>query len=198
MLTVTEVARKKVIDIMDAEGKSGCGLRIMAQSGGCSGIRYGLSFVEEGGRQDDVTFEVEGFKVHMDPASAGVLEGGTLDFLETPSGSGFKIDAPMARPAVTPPAKPTGPQAEAVQRLLEEVINPGIASHGGFVTLMDVKDDVVYVQLGGGCQGCGMVDVTLKQGIEAIIKERMPEIQAVYDVTDHAGGKNPYYQPRRF
>ena len=62
---------------------------------------------------------------------------------------------------------------------------------------MDVKDNIVFLRLGGGCQGCGMVDVTLKQGIEVMIKERLPEIASVYDVTDHAGGKNPYYQPAK-
>ena len=65
------------------------------------------------------------------------------------------------------------------------------------MTLLDVKDDVVYVALGGGCQGCGMVDVTLKQGIEVRVREAVPEIKAVIDSTDHAGGKNPYYKPSK-
>jgi Fe-S cluster biogenesis protein NfuA len=69
-----------------------------------------------------------------------------------------------------------------------------VASHGGHVSLIDVKDKAVYLQLGGGCQGCGMADVTLKQGIEVMIKEAVPEIEEIYDVTDHAGGDNPYYQ----
>ena len=69
-----------------------------------------------------------------------------------------------------------------------------MANHGGHISLIDIKEDVVYVQLGGGCQGCGMADVTLKQGIETAIMEAVPEITAVYDVTDHANGENPYYQ----
>jgi Fe-S cluster biogenesis protein NfuA len=69
--------------------------------------------------------------------------------------------------------------------------------HGGYITLLDVKDDVAYVALGGGCQGCGMANVTLKQGIEALIREAVPEIHQVVDTTDHAGGTNPYYQPSK-
>ena len=81
---------------------------------------------------------------------------------------------------------------ERVQHLLDTSINPGVAGHGGFVRLMDVQDSVVYVQMGGGCQGCGMADVTLKAGIESLIKEEIPEVTEVLDTTDHAAGENPY------
>lgn len=87
------------------------------------------------------------------------------------------------------------PEAEAIQRLLEEHINPAVAAHGGHVSLVDVQDDTTYIRLEGACQGCGMADVTLKQGIEIEIKQAVPTIKAVLDVTDHAGGTNPYYQP---
>jgi Fe-S cluster biogenesis protein NfuA len=87
------------------------------------------------------------------------------------------------------------PAGRAVQRLLDQEINPAVASHGGYISLVDVQDDVVYIRLEGGCQGCGMADVTLKQGVEAAIMRELPEIVAVRDTTDHAGGSNPYYQP---
>ena len=74
---------------------------------------------------------------------------------------------------------------------------PAVSEHGGFVSLLDVKGDAAYIQLGGGCQGCGMVDVTLKQGIEVMIREAVPEIREIIDQTDHAGGNNPYYQPSK-
>ena len=86
---------------------------------------------------------------------------------------------------------------EHVQKILDEMINPAVAGHGGFVDLLDVKDNLVYLRLGGGCQGCGMVNVTLKQGIEATLKEEIPQIAGVIDQTDHAGGNNPYYQPAK-
>ena len=86
---------------------------------------------------------------------------------------------------------------ERVQHLLDTSINPGVAGHGGFVRLMDVQDNVVYVQMGGGYQGCGMADVTLKAGIETLIKEEIPEVTEVLDTTDHAAGRNPYYTPSK-
>jgi len=84
-----------------------------------------------------------------------------------------------------------------VQELLDSTINPAVAGHGGFVQLIDVKDNRVYLQLGGGCQGCGAADITLKSGIERLIKEEIPEIEEVLDTTDHAAGENPYYTPSK-
>ena len=82
-----------------------------------------------------------------------------------------------------------------VQALIDSMINPAVAGHGGFVELVDVQDNRVYLQMGGGCQGCGAADVTLKQGIERLIKEEIPEIAEVLDATDHSAGSNPYYTP---
>ena len=84
---------------------------------------------------------------------------------------------------------------KAVQKLFDERINPSVATHGGHIALVDVQGDTVYIRLEGGCQGCGMADVTLKQGVEVEIKEAVPSIAHVRDVTDHDGGANPYYQP---
>jgi Fe-S cluster biogenesis protein NfuA len=86
---------------------------------------------------------------------------------------------------------------EKIQYLLAHKINPGVAAHAGFVELIDVKDNNVYIRLGGGCQGCGAADFTLRQGIEAIIRKEVPEILQVLDVTDHAAGTNPYYLPAK-
>ena len=80
-----------------------------------------------------------------------------------------------------------------VQELIDNSINPAVAGHGGFVQLLDVKENKVYIQMGGGCQGCGAADVTLKSGIERLIKEELPEVTEVLDTTDHASGANPYY-----
>ena len=84
---------------------------------------------------------------------------------------------------------------EALQNLLDFEINPMVASHGGHFSLIDVDGNKVYVELGGGCQGCGMVDVTLRQGVEQRMREVFPDLEALIDTTDHAGGENPYYQP---
>jgi Fe/S biogenesis protein NfuA len=80
-----------------------------------------------------------------------------------------------------------------VQELIDTMINPAIAGHGGYVDLIDVQDNRVYLQMGGGCQGCGAADITLKSGIERLIKDELPEVIEVLDTTDHASGSNPYY-----
>ena len=87
------------------------------------------------------------------------------------------------------------PEGILVKQVLDEQINPSVASHGGHIALVDVQGDTVFIRLEGGCQGCGMADVTLKQGVEVAIKQAVPSINAVLDSTDHAGGQNPYFQP---
>lgn len=98
------------------------------------------------------------------------------------------------RDAIPKPGMNT-PEAAAIQQLLDESVNPAVAGHGGHISLVDVRGDTAYIRLEGGCQGCGMADVTLKQGVEVEIKRLVPSITAVLDVTDHAGGSNPYFQP---
>ena len=115
------------------------------------------------------------------------MSGSTVDFVEDLRGSGFVVDNPTLPPLLQDPV------ARRVNELIEQRITPGIASHGGTVDLLDYAEGKVYVRLGGGCQGCGMVDVTLKQGIEALLRQEIPEIVEVVDTTDHASGTNPYY-----
>lgn len=85
---------------------------------------------------------------------------------------------------------------EKVQMLIDSAITPAVASHGGSVTLLDIRGNNVYLEFGGGCQGCGMAHVTLKHGVERLIREQVPEVGVILDTTDHAGGSNPYYTPQ--
>jgi Fe/S biogenesis protein NfuA len=112
-------------------------------------------------------------------------------------------DDPWANPrsvqSADEPAKPTpapaasGDLTDRVRKVLDEMINPAIAAHGGFINLIEVKDRKVYVEMGGGCQGCGAAMMTLKAGVERMLKEEIPEIEEVLDQTDHTAGSNPYY-----
>jgi len=193
MIKVTDKASKKVSEAARAEGREGDGLRVEVRDGGTHRVQFALNFVGEGeGRDDDVIVEAGGLRLHVDPESARFLEGATLDYVDGLTESGFKVDAPNAGPSA-----PSGPLADRVQQVIDERINPAVASHGGFVSLVGLQDDIAYLRFGGGCQGCGMVNVTLKQGVEVMIKEDVPEIKAVMDVTDHANGQNPYYQPAK-
>ena len=189
MITVTEAARAKVLELIKTE-QPGRAVRVGIKGRGPDGFIYDLRFIgedEAGG--EDMLIDAGGFKLVVDAPSAPGLQGSTLDYIENLQGSGFKIDNP--NPVWDNPA------AAAVQAVIDDQINPGVAMHGGFITLLDVKDDTAYIALGGGCQGCGMADVTLKQGIEVMIKEAVPTIRRIIDTTDHAGGSNPYYQPSK-
>ncbi len=190
MLTITDAAKKKILALFEGEEQKDLALRVAIRGRGPGGFRYELQFVgaEERGAEDTVV-NAGGFDVLVDPDSAPNLKGATVDFLDGVTESGFKVDNP--NPLWT------DPKAQAVQEAIDTQINPGVASHGGHVALLDVKDDIAYIALGGGCQGCGMADVTLKQGIEVLLKEAVPEIRQVIDTTDHAAGKNPYYQPSK-
>jgi Fe/S biogenesis protein NfuA len=191
MLTITDAAQQKITSLMQAQGRLGDGLRLAIIGRSSSGFRYSMGLVEEGQEDaEDVVVDGGPFKVFIDPQSASQLEGASIDYIDQGlHGSGFKIDNP--NPVWTDPL------AMRVQDLIDNRINPGVGAHGGHVELLDIKDGVAYVRLGGGCQGCGMVDVTLRHGIEALIREELPEIQQVVDTTDHASGRNPYYQPAK-
>jgi Fe/S biogenesis protein NfuA len=191
MLTITETAQRQIVSIMEAQGRQGDNLRLGIMGRSSSGFRYSLGLVEAGQEDaDDVVVDGGDFKVFIDPQSAPHLEGTTIDYVDNGmQGSGFKIDNP--NPVWTDPT------ALRIQEVIDSQINPGLASHGGHVELLDLQDGVAYVRLGGGCQGCGMVDVTLRQGIEALLREAVPELQGVVDTTDHASGTNPYYQPAK-
>jgi Fe/S biogenesis protein NfuA len=119
--------------------------------------------------------------------SAEKLKGATLDFVESAQQHGFSIDNP--NPVWTDPLE------LKIQRILDQKINPGVGMHGGQVRLLKAEDGVAYISFGGGCVGCGMSNVTLKQGVDRMIREEVPEITQIVDTTDHASGTNPYYQP---
>ncbi len=84
---------------------------------------------------------------------------------------------------------------QKIQEMLDDMINPAVAGHGGFIRLLDVRDNRVFMQMGGGCQGCGMANITLRNGVETLLREEFPQIEAVIDQTEHADGLNPYYRP---
>jgi Fe/S biogenesis protein NfuA len=193
MMTLTDAARKKFLEAAEAEGHDGPGLRIIVKNGGTVQPEFALNFAAEDEiRDDDVVVDADGIKICVDPDSARWLKDATIDFIDGLHESGFKIDAPHAGlPG------PSGPLAESVQRVLREKINPAIASHGGNISLVAVEEGTAYLRFGGGCQGCGMANVTLKQGVEKVLLEEVPEIEKVLDVTDHASGTNPYYQPSK-
>jgi len=147
---------------------------------------------------DDEVEHVDGLPLVVPGADVDNLRGATIDWSDDLMRGGLTVSNPN-RPQIVTAANGngelSGDVAARVAQVIDRRISPAIAQHGGRAMLDHVENDVAYVRLGGGCQGCGMATVTLDQGIESAILESVPEIRQVVDVTDHAAGENPYYQP---
>jgi Fe-S cluster biogenesis protein NfuA len=138
-------------------------------------------------------------RVELDGYNVSVTQSGDEDWRQL----GKRIGSAIRNFLNPPPEIPEGDRLppdhvrSRVQQVLDEMINPGVAAHGGFVELLDVQDDNVFIRMGGGCQGCGAADVTLKMGIEKLIREQVPQVREILDTTDHGSGQNPFYAPSK-
>ena len=187
MLTITDKAQEMLGEFADSadEGVELI-LRVEIVGRGPKGFQYDLQFVgREDAKEDDIELDIDGMSVLVAARSAQYLEGTTLDYKETLMGGGFSFDNP--NPLWVDEL------SKAVAEIIASEVNPVVASHGGHVDLVGVDDGKAIIAFGGGCQGCGMVDVTLKQGVEVMIKDNVPGISEVIDATDHAAGTNPFY-----
>ena len=205
VLTITPEARATVLEVLANEAESDTLALWLEVSGEADGAyAYDMYFqaIADAGAGDVVQSD-EQLPVVVPSSSVDKLQGATLDYVTDASGEGGLVvvnpntpTAPtLAGLASIPEVDLSDPFAARVVSVLEEQVNPSIASHGGRADLVAVEELSVYLRLSGGCQGCGMAKATLSQGIEVILREAIPEIANVVDVTDHADGTNPYYQP---
>ncbi len=191
MLTITPAARDYFARLLEQQAE-GTNLRLRTVNPGTPAADVELTYCAAGAHQaSDQAVDCQAFVLYVDADSAAALNGAMIDFESNAMGGELSIRAPGLK-GQKPGAD--APLRERVEWVLDARINPMVASHGGVVGLVDVTDakDVV-LQFGGGCHGCGMVDVTLKQGIETTIRQELPEVRQVIDGTDHASGENPYY-----
>jgi Fe/S biogenesis protein NfuA len=187
ILNVTDAAADKIRAAKGSEGSDDVALRVMAREDGAK-FRYELKLVATDSKDaDDSVVHLDGVDLYLDSESAPRLRGATLDYVEDITGSGLKFDNPNQT------ALGGHPLAGRVQAVLDDRVNPGLAAHGGVVSLVDIQESRVVLSFGGGCQGCGMADLTMKEGVSAQLKQQIPEISEVVDATDHAAGENPYY-----
>jgi len=198
LLTVTDTARDKILELRAQEEEpDGLGLRIEVT--GVRGVdyTYDLTFdpiAEADTAAGDVVEKSGDLPVIIPSESIDALRGATLDLPATSGQAGLVLRNPnRPDPLSGAHLELTGTPAEKVQQLLEGQINPALASHGGYAQLDRVEGEVAYVTMGGGCQGCAVSAMTLREGIARSIKEAIPEITDVQDITDHALGENPYY-----
>ncbi len=191
MVTFTDGAKAHVVAFL-AEEDEPLVVRIEVLDSSPLAPRYDLSLIEESEKQDDDEIcEQDGFEVVVPRYSVDMLRGATVDWVESLQGSGFKVENPNIVPIGDGVAE--GPLTDRVKHVIDIQVNPAIASHGGSVKLIEVRDDVIYLEMQGGCQGCGMAAVTLAQGIRRILMESIPEIRDIVDMTNHEAGADPYY-----
>jgi Fe/S biogenesis protein NfuA len=199
VITVTDAAREKVVWFRSRDPEPerlALFLEVTGVSGGKFTYNMTLDELAKAGAEHVVQHH-DDVSVVIPTASVEALRGATLDRRGDLETGGIVVDNPNSpSPAVgaSAPGELHGPVAERVQQVLAQHINPQIASHGGRAELVSVDGPTAYLRLGGGCQGCGMASVTLRQGIEVALKQAVTEITEVVDVTDHASGSNPYYQ----
>ena len=201
LVFLTEKAREKVegfrAGIADSEEQA-MWVEVTGMQAGA--FTYNLSLKPlAGATPDDYVQEFGDLSVVIPARDADAMRGATIDWSDDLMSGGLTVENPNtpSPQMAPPPADLTGPVAQRVMQVIDQQINPSIAMHGGSAQLVAVEDATAYVRLGGGCVGCGMATVTLSQGIEVAIKEAVPEITSVVDVTDHASGTNPYYEPAK-
>lgn len=197
MLIFTDKAREMVLSFMDQSGEDLRALRIQTSEGSPMAPSFELTLVGGSDRgEEDLEVDEGDFVVVVDPDSALKLEGATVDFVDRVNGSGFEIIPATASISAASSSKVAkGGLAEKVQLILDEQVNPSIAGHGGQINLVDVKGTEVFMEMTGGCQGCAMSRMTLRQGVERTIQQHIPEVTMIHDVTDHAAGESPYFSP---
>jgi Fe/S biogenesis protein NfuA len=196
LLTITDAARQKILDVRAGEPDPDS-LALWFEMSGVQGNSFTFDMyfrpLDEAGADDAVQPDLD-ISVVVPGDSADKVRGSTLDV----AGGGMVLQnpnspSPAPAAAARPPADLSGPVAQRVLQVLNEQINPAIGAHGGRADLVAVEEPIAYLHLSGGCQGCGMAAATLRQGIEVAIFDAVPEITEVVDATDHASGANPYY-----
>ncbi|WP_240098514.1 NfuA family Fe-S biogenesis protein [Thermomonas flagellata] len=191
MIEITEAAQAHFRRLLEREGIPGLGVRLAAREPGTPRADVRLEFAEPGELDgSEWAIDCEGFTLWLEAASVPWLEDARIDYQTLPTGGQLQIRAPRIK------GEAPGAQASLVERVrwvVEHEINPQLAQHRGHVRLEEVTaEGVVVLRFGGGCHGCGMANVTLKQGIERTLLDRVAGVTAVRDATDHATGAAPY------
>jgi len=193
MISFTDRAREMLQSFLgDDDGQA---LRIRVGGPGTAPT-FDLSLVGTDDRtQGERSLEGDGIEVLVDGDDVSLVDGATIDYVERVNESGFEVrpaEGVVPQPVTRSGGEPEGPIADRVRDVLDSQVNPAIAAHGGMISLVDIEDTEIFVEMGGGCQGCALSRMTLRQGVERMLREAVPELTAVHDITDHASGENPY------
>lgn len=192
MITITESAQDYLRGLLDKQDDDVIGIRIFINQPGTPRAETCVAYCREDDVQEgDVEEAYSSFTVWFDGRSVPFLEDAKVDYASDRMGGQLTIKAPNSK---MPKINDDSPLPDKINYVLYNEVNPGLASHGGEVSLVEVTDEnVAILRFGGGCQGCGMVDVTLKDGVEKTLLERLPDLKGVSDVTDHTDKSQAYY-----
>jgi Fe/S biogenesis protein NfuA len=193
MVIITESAQEYLTELLKKQECEGMAVRVFILDAGTPRAETCISFCRPGEEQaGDELKEYPTLRAYIDKPSIPYLEEAVVDYAKDTMGGQLTIKAPNSR---LPKISDDSPLEDRVNYILYNEINPGLAAHGGNVTLEELfEEDIAILRFGGGCQGCGMVDVTLKNGVEKSLLEQIPQLREVRDVTDHTVTENAYYK----
>lgn len=190
-INITEAAQAYLGELLAGQDTPGIGIRVFITQPGTTYAETCIAYCKpEEQKAEDTPLVLPAFTAWIDALSEPYLEDAVVDYATDRMGGQLTIKAPNAK---VPMVSDDSPLSERVNYYLQTEINPGLASHGGEVSLIDIDEGVLVLQFGGGCQGCGQADYTLKEGIEKTLMARIPEVKGVRDVTDHSITENAYY-----
>ncbi|MAC34822.1 MAG: Fe/S biogenesis protein NfuA [Haliea sp.] len=191
MITITESAQAYLAELLGKQDDA-LGVRVFINQPGTPKAETCIAYCREGDIQEgDEERAFEGFKAWFDGRSLPFLEDALVDYAKDRMGGQLTIKAPNAK---LPRVDENSPLEDRVNYILYNEVNPSLAAHGGEVSLVELTEDkIAILQFGGGCQGCGMVDMTLKGGVEKTLLEQLPQLKGVRDTTDHSDRSQAYY-----
>jgi len=193
MIQITETAQGYLRELLGKQDAQGTGIRVFVSQPGTPHAETCIAYCRPGEEQDgDEPIEFEGFRAWFESRSQKYLEDAVVDYAEDRMGGQLTIKAPNAR---VPQVGADAPLEDRINYILYNEVNPGLAAHGGQVSLVEITTDKIAVlQFGGGCQGCSAVDITLKHGVEKTLMDQVPELAGIRDSTDHTHTEHAYYQ----
>ena len=192
MVNITESAQTYLAELLAKQEGEGIGIRMFVSNPGTPQAETCIAYCRPGEEQEgDEIIDYDGFKAYFEGRSLPFLEDAKVDYAADKMGGQLTIRAPNSK---MPQVSDDSPVEDRVNYVLYNDINPGLASHGGQVELVEITEDgIAVLMFGGGCQGCSAVDMTLKQGVEKTLVEKIPELKGVKDATDHTDTTNAYY-----
>jgi Fe/S biogenesis protein NfuA len=193
MITITESAQTYLAELLKKQDCEGIGVRVFILDAGTPKAETCISFCRPGEHQEaDELRSYQDFNAYIEQRSIPYLKDAVVDYAKDAMGGQLTIKAPNSR---LPQIQDDSPIQDRINYVLYNEINPSLAAHGGVVTLEEIYDGTVAVlKFGGGCQGCGMVDLTLKEGVEKTLLEQIPQLTEVRDITDHSKRENAYFK----